>query len=113
MALRPELQTIVDALLARGEPLLPLDTVANGIGAAAVSAEDIDAIFAALEAAGCTVGDPDAPRASAHLGTVLKSARALKRELGRTPTAAQIADHAGITPQEVRLALLFVQVAQR
>jgi DNA-directed RNA polymerase specialized sigma subunit len=59
------------------------------------------------------VGDPDAPKASAHLSAVLRSARQLKRELGRTPTATQIAAHAGITPEEVRLALLFVQVAQR
>ncbi|HEY6562155.1 MAG TPA: sigma-70 domain-containing protein [Polyangiaceae bacterium] len=113
MPLGPELQTIVDALLARRERLLALDTVADGIGAAAVTAEDIDAIFAALEAAGCTVGDPDAPKASAHLSAVLRSARQLKRELGRTPTATQIAEHAGIRPEEVRLALLFVQVAQR
>lgn len=103
----------MDALLARGEPLLPLDTVADGIGAAAVSADDIDAIFAALEAAGCTVGDPNVQPASTHLAAVLKSARTLKRELGRTPTAVQIAAHAGITPQDVRLALLFAQIAQR
>jgi hypothetical protein len=113
MALRPELRTIVDALLARNERLLALDTIAEQIGAAAVSSDDIDAIFTELEAAGCTIGDPKAGRASAHLGTVLKSARALKRELGRTPTTAQIAAHAGITPEDVRLALLFAQVAQR
>ncbi|HMJ10731.1 MAG TPA: sigma-70 domain-containing protein [Polyangiaceae bacterium] len=113
MPLRPELQAIAERLLARHECLLALDTVADEIGAAAVTAQDIDAIFAALEAAGCTVGDPNALRASAHLGTVLASARELKRELGRTPSAADIAARSGLTPQEVRLALLFAQVAQR
>jgi hypothetical protein len=110
--LRPELQTILESLLARNERVLGLNIVADHIGVTQVSAADIDALFDALEAQGSVIGDPDAGPASAHLGTVLATARQLKAELGRAPNVAEIAQRSGLSSDAVRLALLFVKVAQ-
>ena len=111
--LRPELESIMHRLLARNDKLLGLDTISDYIGTAAVSAADIDALFDALEARGCVIGEPDAAPASAHLGTVLSTARELKAELGRVPKVDEIAQRSGLASDSVRLALLFVKIVQK
>jgi hypothetical protein len=112
-ALRPELEAIFQALMARSERVLELDVIADEIGTAAVTAHDIDALFTALEARGRVVGNPSAGRASAHLRQVLESARELKRAHGRTPTPQEIAAHSGLGIEDVRLSLWFAKIVQR
>jgi hypothetical protein len=112
-ALRDEVQEIANRLLALNERVLPLDAIAEHVGSAAVTTADLDALFDALEAAGRVIGDPEAGRASEGLRALLASARELKRRLGRTPTAQEVARHSGLSLAAVRLALLFAKVAQR
>jgi hypothetical protein len=112
-ALRPELARLVQALLRRDERALSLNVVAETIGDAEVSYEDIDAIFRALEAAGRSIGDAEHPPASALLRQVLATARELSRELDRSPAPQDIAHRSGLSVEEVRLALLFARTLSR
>jgi hypothetical protein len=112
MALRPELRKIVDQLLSRPGNELSLDEIAETIGAIEISSEEIEAIFVELENANRRV--LEAPvSAKESLGRVLRSARALRAELGRSPSATEIAEHAGLSQSSVRLALLFARTLQR
>jgi hypothetical protein len=111
--MRTELSAIVDRLLALDTPELSLDTIAEAIGAAQISVDEIELVFRALEAQGRRIMQ-DAPRsASAELGLTLQAARRLRTKLGRSPTAEEIAADAGITLTSVRSALLFARVLQR
>jgi DNA-directed RNA polymerase specialized sigma subunit len=47
------------------------------------------------------------------LSRVLASARALKSELGRAPSPDEIARHAGLSRDSVRLALLYARTLSR
>lgn len=111
--LRHDLQAIVDRLLASEGDVIDLDVLGQALGAARVSYEEIDAMIEALERAGRTVGDPSAEPPSRALPRVLGSARALRAELGRTPSVDEIAERAGLTPRAVRTALAYAQVLQR
>lgn len=113
--LRPELEAVVRALLA-ATPAgghLTLDQLGEAIGTRAVSPPEIDAMLARLEAAGRVVEERTPERGEDALGSVLASARALVAELGRKPTPAEIAAHAGLTEDSVRHALALVKVMQR
>jgi hypothetical protein len=112
MELRADLRAIVDQLLSRPTPELSLDEIAEAIGAAEISSEEIEAIFIELESAGRHV--LEAPvSAKESLNRVLRSARSLRYELGRPPTPSEIAAHAGLSSGSVRLALLFARTLQR
>jgi hypothetical protein len=110
--MRPELATIVSTLLAREEAYLTLDTVAEAIGAAAVSVEDIDRILAELEARG-RLAEEGVLSASNELAITLASARRLRAALKRAPTPEEIASEANISVSRVRGALLFARILQR
>lgn len=112
MTLRPELRSVVDALLARGSASLSLDEVAEAIGELAVSAEEIDELLSAVEA---HVPIDAEPKVSARegLGRVLASARSLKAELGRAPLPGEIAEHSGLSLESVRLSLLYARTLAR
>ena len=112
MTLRPELRVILDALLQRRERALSLDTVAEAIGARAVTPDEIGELLDALESAGCSIA-LEKTSARASLSGVLGSARELKQELGRSPTSHEIAARSGLSLESVRLALLFARVLQR
>jgi hypothetical protein len=112
MALRAELQRIVDQLSNRPTRALTLDEIGETIDAIEISSDEIDAIFVELERAGISV--LEAPvSAKESLGRVLASARALRAELGRSASASEIAAHSGLSPSSVRLALLFARTLQR
>jgi hypothetical protein len=113
MHMRSELVAIVDLLLARNEPELSLDVVADAIGAAQVSVDEIDLIFRALEDQDRRITQEDTRSASAELGLTLKAARRLRDTLKRSPTPEEIAKEAGITLTSVRCALLFARILQR
>jgi hypothetical protein len=95
-----------------GETSLSLDEVAEAIGAAAVTMPEIEAIFDALEAAGHPVtAEPKTPPAA--LARVLSTVRSVSAISGRKPTLAEIAEHSGLSPAEVRFALLYARVLVR
>ena len=107
--LRPDLLTLAEKLVATGNRVVTLDEVAEALGAIAIDSDEIDALFAFLEARGMTVGDPDVGLASSALPAVLTTARALRAELGRTPRVDEIAQRSSLGEDAVRRALLFAQ----
>lgn len=113
--LRPELEGVVRALLGATEAggTLTLDELGEAIGERAVSPPEIDVMIARIEAAGRTVEERTAERGEDALKSVLTSARALLLELGRRPTPAEIAAHAGLSEASVRRALTLTKVMQR
>jgi hypothetical protein len=103
---------IVEKLLAESGTVISLDAVAEAIGAAAVTFEDIEAVFERLEAAGRRVAsEPQDPPAA--LAKVLASARSFSAVSGRRPTLLELAEHSGLTLGEVRFALLYARVLVR
>lgn len=113
MSLRPPVEAVLRALLARAGDSVSLDEIGEAIGTTAVSMPDIEALFDALESHGKRIAEPPAAKVSASLRTVLAAARDLARETGETPTPQAIARRAGLSLEEVRRALLFATVVQR
>ncbi len=118
--MRAELLRVLEELLAESEKEgagdITLDRFAGAVGVLAVTPEEIDALLAAVEARGvrvvapesCGVGD-----GAQRLKLVIAAARRLGVELGRKPRPAEIAAAAGLTEEEVRLALRLGQVMGR
>jgi hypothetical protein len=113
MSIRPGLEPVLRALLARPSDAVSLDEIGEAIGTVAVSMADIEALFSALEAHGKRIAEPPAAAVSASLHVVLRAARDHVRETGETPAPADIARRAGLPLDEVRRALLFASVVQR
>lgn len=113
--LRAELREIVETLLGQSEASEPisLDSIGDAIGSRAVSYVEVDAIIAALEIAGRTVEAGDKPSGERHLRAVIASIRALSAQLGRRPSQAEIAEHAGLTRSQVGHALQLARIMQR
>jgi hypothetical protein len=113
--MRPELERIARSLLAatRSGDTVELDAIGDAIGAMAISADEIDALFAALEAEGRRIASPEGGRGEASLARVLEAARALRAELGRAPRSEEIAVRAGLSAAEVQHALALARVIQR
>lgn len=113
--MRPELQAILDDLLAASEDTreLHLDAVGEAIGARAVTTPEIEALIDALETAGRTLLAPQGGAGELRLKTVLTTARILGPELGRRPNVAEIAARSGLSEEEVRHALDLAKVIQR
>lgn len=107
--LRPDLLALAEKLVATGHRVVTLDEVAEALGALAIDSDEIDALFAYLEAQGVTVGDATVGLASAALPQVLTTARALRAESGRTPSVGEIARRSGLPEDAVRRALLFAK----
>ena len=112
MKLRAELRAVVDELLQRPEPALPLDAICEAIGAMAITSEEIGLVLDELDAAGRSVAE-NPTTAKESLMTVLRSARELKQALGRSPSSREIAEHSGLSEESVRLGLLFASLLQR
>jgi hypothetical protein len=113
MALRPELDEVVRALLARHAESVTLDAIGEAIGARAVSTEDVEAILTALETAGRAVVGPEGARGAETLRRVVPAARELAQSLGRKPTIEEIAAHIGLSAEQVRHALALGSVMGR
>jgi hypothetical protein len=105
VALSPNLQAIVDAIMASHPGGLTLDELGEELLHRPVTYADIDEIIGALEARGFDLEGPAPPARPEELARVLTAARALGVELGRRPTAAEIAERAALTPIAVRRAL--------
>jgi DNA-directed RNA polymerase sigma subunit (sigma70/sigma32) len=93
--------------------VLSLDEIAEALGTLRVSADEIDQLFAWLEAEGRIVGEAPGAGAATTLQQVLAVARALRAELGRAPHPREIAEHSGLSVAEVQRALLFARILQR
>ena len=110
-----DISKIVSALLAahpRGA-VIPLDAVGDAIGAQGVTPEDIERIFVDLERQGRTVGTVPGGRGEQNLKKVVSAARELRAKGATRPTAAEIAGHASMSEEEVRLSLALLRVMQR
>ncbi|MET0790051.1 MAG: hypothetical protein ABW061_00895 [Polyangiaceae bacterium] len=110
----PPVQDILDTLLreTNSTELVSLDRVAEAIGAAAVTMQDIEAILDALEAAGRRV-EAELKDPPAALAQVLKAVRSFSAVSGRRPTVPEIVQHSGLSVGEVRFALLYARVLVR
>ena len=118
-AMRRELRAIVDTLIVASERSreVTIDAIGNAIGVLSVSSQEVDEMITVLERANRRVvgkvNDPATGSGENHLKAVVAAARALGPALGRKPTAAEIATHAGITADEVRHALSLLEIMQR
>lgn len=115
VTLRPQLQRIVDSLLAAvptsGEgAVVTLDAIGEALGVLAVSQDEIDEMMHAIERTGRRVVGPAGAKNEVTLRTVLDVARTLRTELGKAPTPAQIAARAGLDEERVRHALALARV---
>ena len=114
----PIVSGIVATLLAEsangagGAQVVSLDRIAETIGAASVTMQDIEAIFDALEAAGRRV-EVETKSPPAALAQVLATVRSFSAVSGRRPTLAEMAEHSGLTLGVVRFALLYARVLVR
>lgn len=106
--LPPRLKDVYANLLTAASPegSLTLEAVADAVLPYGASSEEIEALVAALEAAGVAVGEALGSAREA-LAVVLPAARALGERLGRRPTVDDIAAETGLSPGRVRGALGF------
>jgi DNA-binding IclR family transcriptional regulator len=107
VSLRPELQTILDALLAGHPNGLTLNELSEELSTKSVTYADIDEIIGALEDAGIDLDAPEPVASPDELMKVLAAARALTEETGKRPSAEEIAARTGLTASAVRRALNF------
>ncbi len=105
--MRPVVEAIFTALLERhrASGRVHLNDIDEVIGAVPVSYDEVDALIAALEADGLTVGEPPDDAAIAVMREVLASARRLRSILGRAPTVPELAGDSGHAEHLVRRAL--------
>lgn len=114
--LRPELQSIVEQLLAASADSreIGLDALGEAIGSRAVSYTDVDAMIAALEAEGRSVTGSSADlRGEAHLRAVVTALRAAAGEGRRRPSLQELAKETGLSIEQVRHALVLARIMQR
>lgn len=113
--MKPELQAVLDALLAESKDSseVSLDALGEALGTHAISTDDVDEIMHALEDAGRKVIGPEGGGNEDRLKIVVTTARALVAELGRKPSVAEIAKRSGLSEEDVRHALALAQVIQR
>ena len=115
MALRSELQAIVDALLAASAASqeVTLDAIGLAVGTRAITPAEIDEILVALEASGRAITGPAGGAGVERLKAVVAAARALATEHGRPATAAEIAARSGLSRDDIRHALTLLKIMQR
>ncbi len=113
--MRPALQTILDALLVASEDArtLSLDAIGEAIGTEVASADDVDAMLAALASQGRSIVSPPSGDMPARLRRVLAAARELAARSGRKPSPAEIAQETGLEEGAVRAALMLGRVMGR
>jgi len=113
--MRAELLNVLERLLAASEDTnaVSLDRIGEALGVLAVGADEIDALFAELEARGRRITGPEGGGGQERLRVVIAVARELSRELGRKPRLAEIAERAGLDEEKVRHALALAKVMGR
>lgn len=113
--LRAELEKVLNELLnaSRTTNVVTLDAVGDAIGARAISTDEIELLISRLEDAGRSVLAPQGGDGESWLHKVVDAARALTEELGRKPTANEVAQRAKLTTAQVRQALQLLTIMQR
>jgi hypothetical protein len=111
----PELAAAVARLLAASAAsgTVTLDELGDAIDTLPVTTDEIDAVLAALEAAGRRVAPSDERDRMGDLRAVLAAARGLRLEQGRPPSTDDIAARSGLRASDVRTALLLARVLGR
>lgn len=112
---RPELAAVLARLLAESQftRSVALDQIGEAIGTVAVSTDEIEQLFVALERDGRSVIAPSGGDGERLLGRVISSARELKRGPPRKLTIEEVALHAGLTREQVISALALLHIMQR
>ncbi len=115
-ALRPELMLVLNQLLLASETTLhvELDAIGAVVGALSVSTDEIDALLREIEARGRQIAAPSGGGAERHLGQVVAAARKLKTgSPEQKPSLCAVAREAGLSEQQVLVALALLRVMQR
>jgi hypothetical protein len=112
---RPELAAVLARLIADSERtrIVALDAIGTALGTHAVSTEEIDGLFSALEQRGRTIASPVGGAAEGFLKRVVSAARELKRDAPRRLTIEDVALRAGLTRAQVISALALLHIMQR
>jgi 2-hydroxychromene-2-carboxylate isomerase len=112
---RPELAAVLTRLLVDSERTrkVSLDRIGEAIGTHAVSTDEIESLFSALEARGRTVVAQSGGDGERLLKQVVSAARELKQDATRRITIDDVAQHAGITREQVISALALLHIMQR
>lgn len=114
MDLRPALREVLQRLCADGAPSgeVSLDAIGAGLSSMSVSLDEIDALIAALEAAGLRVVAPQGGDGEQQLRRVVDAAREISQS-GVRPTLTAVASRTGLSSGQVRQALALARVMQR
>lgn len=107
------MMAVARELAALEAEVLSLDHVGDAIGTLRVTPDEIDELFAWLEAQGRVIGDPVGRGSLELLGEVLALARQLRTELGRAPRPEEIVAKSGLSLAAVQRALWFARILQR
>ncbi len=106
------LDRVVAQLSVDGPRTVSLDQIGEAIGLDWATAAQIEHLFQKLEARGFAVADESPASLAPLLARVLAAAREL-RTAGLAKTPSSIAERTGLTPREVRVALLYGEVLGR
>lgn len=115
---RPELAAALAKLIATSERtrLVALDEIGEAVGTHAVSTDEIDALFSALEQRGRTIASPAGGGVEGLLKRVVAAARELKRDAPKRITRItidEVARQASLTREQVISALALLHIMQR
>lgn len=106
------LDRVLAQLTVDGQRSVSLDEIGEAIGLDWATADQIESLFQKLEAQGFAVADESPASLAPLLAQVLAAARELRTAgLGKTPSS--IAERTGLTPRQVRVALLYGEVLGR
>lgn len=113
--MREDLKKLVDTLLARSraENGIHIDAFGDAVTPMNVGPAEIEQIIDLYESRGGVIIAPTGQGGPERLKKVLDAARALRAESGRAATPQQIAEHTGLTLDEVRGALELGRVMGR
>ncbi|MFO0673847.1 MAG: sigma-70 domain-containing protein [Polyangiaceae bacterium] len=113
--MKPSLVALKEQLLrvSRAENGVDIDILGEALTALDVSSAEIEIFMAEFEDAGGRVLAPEGGGNAERLKKVLASVRALTSVLGRRPSVAEIAEHAGLSVVHVRHALAVGSVMGR
>jgi hypothetical protein len=116
--MRAEVAKVIETLVSGSNEndTISIDAIGTAIGAMAITAEEIDSVFTALERAKRKIGAPEGARGEANLKKVVAAARALRDERGPNgakPTTREIAERGGVSIEDVAFALALLRVMQR
>lgn len=109
MPLPPDVEAVVNHIVGLGRRSLSLNELADlVIDKRSIGYAEIELIIDAVEAQGIEVAPP-AAEPSETLAAVLAAARTLRAELGRAPTAEEIAKRTGLDATDVHAALTYAR----